>query len=56
MCIQPHVASAEFDSLQPLLWGWGRGGADPGTTVEYDAWFARHRPVPLTDPIVPIIA
>ncbi|XP_057827099.2 L-type lectin-domain containing receptor kinase IV.2-like [Cryptomeria japonica] len=30
--------------------GWGRGAADPGMTTEYDAWFARHRPVPLTDP------
>lgn len=56
VCIQPHVASVEFDSLQPLLWGWGRGAEDLGTTPEYDAWFARHRPIPLTDPTVPIIA
>lgn len=56
VCIQPHVASAEFDSLQPLLWGWGRGAADPGMTVEYDAWFARHELVPLTDLVVPITA
>lgn len=56
VCIQPHVASAEFDLLQPLLWGWGRGGADPGMTVKYDTWFSRHGSVPLTDPVVPITA
>lgn len=56
VCIQPHVASTKFDSLQPLLWGWGRGAADSGMTMEYDAWFSRHRAVPLTDPVVPITA
>ncbi|XP_059070508.1 receptor-like protein 47 [Cryptomeria japonica] len=54
--IPPHVASTKFNSLQPLLWGWGRGGADPWTIAEYGAWFARHRPVPLTDLAVPITA
>lgn len=49
VCIQSHVASAEFDALQSLLWGWGRGAADPRMMPEYDAWFSKHRPIPLID-------
>lgn len=44
----------EFDALQAFQWGWRAGFADPGMTPLYDTWPIRHRPIPLTDPIVPI--
>lgn len=55
VCIQPHVTAVEFYALQPLPWGWMIGPTDLGSTPEYDAWWATHRPIPLTDPMVPII-
>lgn len=54
VCIQPHVSSGEFDALQPLLWVWSRRAIDPGTTLEYNAWWARHGSIPLDDPDVSI--
>ncbi|XP_057841189.2 uncharacterized protein LOC131050899 [Cryptomeria japonica] len=54
VCIQPRVVIAEFDALQELQWGWRVGVIDLGTTPQYDAWWDRHRSIPLTDSTIPI--
>lgn len=52
--IQPHTAYADFSQLQQRPWKWRSDVADVGTTEEYERWFAQRRPVPLTDPEIPV--
>lgn len=53
-CMHPHVAIAEFDNFAPIQWGWHFGVENTTTITQYSVWWIQHRPIPLTNPIVPI--
>lgn len=42
------IVIAEFRVLDPFGWDWLVGLANPGTSDDYDEWWARHRPLRLT--------